>query len=172
MLPLRASALALTVALVSAPAAALQSDRQQEVLVEADSSIATVDDSGSGDVILSGNVTIDQGSLKIQSATGTVKRKNGEIRSALLTGSPVQIRQTLDNGSQMQARARQIDYDLVDDVVLLTGDVVVVQPQGELRGERVRYDLKTGRMEGGGNGGGRIKMRLQPRTAAPETPTD
>lgn len=174
MLLPRASAMPLTIvaALLCGSADARQSDRLQEVVIDADGTVYTADDSGDGDVVLSGNVMIEQGTLKIESDTGTVKRRNGEIRSAVLTGSPVQVRQTLDDGTQMQARAQQIDYDLVEGVVLLTGNVFVTQPQGDMRGERVRYDLKTGRLEGGGNGAGRIKMRLQPRTAAPDSPAD
>ena len=75
------------------------------------------------------------------------------------------IEQALDSGGQMQARARKVDYDLVADVLVLTGDVVVTQPEGDLRGERIRYDMKTGRLEGGGDGG-RVQMRIEPRKPA------
>jgi len=36
--------------------------------------------------------------------------------------------------------------------------------RGTLRGETVKYDLKTGRLDGGGDGS-RVKMRIMPKTA-------
>ena len=64
----------------------------------------------------------------------------------------------------MTARASQIVYTLSSDVVLLTGSVVIEQPRGTLRGETIKYDLKTGRMDGGGDGN-RVKMRIMPKNA-------
>lgn len=151
------------------PALALQSDRQQPMQIGADYSDATLGETGKA--LLRGNVSIVQGSLKIESQTATVERTAGEIRRALLEGAPVRIEQSLDAGGQMQARARGVDYDMVNEVLVLTGDVVVTQPEGELRGERIRYDLKSGRLEGGGEGGGRVQMRIEPRPAKPAPPS-
>lgn len=171
MKPASASPLAalLGLILLPAPAAALQSDRQQPMQIGADYSDATLGETGKA--LLRGNVSIVQGSLKIDSETATVERTAGEIRRAQLEGSPVRLEQALDAGGKMQARARGVDYDLVNEVLLLTGDVVVTQPEGELRGERIRYDMKTGRLEGGGDGGGRVQMRIEPRVAKPAPPS-
>jgi len=153
--------------LLPTPALALKSDREQGMDIEADSSVAELGDTGKA--LLRGNVSIVQGTLKIRSDNATVERVAGEIRRAELEGAPARIEQDLDSGGQMQARARKVDYDLVAEVLLLTGDVVVTQPEGELRGERIRYDLKSGRLEGGGDGG-RVQMRIEPRTAKPTPP--
>ena len=54
-----------------------------------------------------------------------------------------------------------------------TGDVRIEQPRGTLRGERVVYNLQTGRVESGGEGSGRVRMRILPRNtqdAAPAQP--
>ncbi len=156
--------LALAIAL---PAQALQSDRQQDMDIGADWTDATLGENGRA--LLKGNVQITQGSLKIESSTATVERSAGAINRAELEGSPARMQQALDSGGQMQARARKIDYDVINEVLLLTGDVVVTQPEGDLRGERIRYDLKSGRLEGGGDGG-RVQMRIPSRSAKPTTP--
>ena len=44
-----------------------------------------------------------------------------------------------------------------------TGNVTITQNRGSLSGERVVYNLKTGQLESGGNGGGRVKMRILPK---------
>ena len=150
----RVSPLFLAFALLPGAATALQSDRQQPMQIGADYSDASLGETGKA--VLRGNVSIVQGTLKISSDNATVERVAGEIRRAELA---------LDSGGQMQARARKVDYDLVADVLVLTGDVVVTQPEGDLRGERIRYDMKTGRLEGGGDGG-RVQMRIEPRKPA------
>jgi len=149
------------------PALALQSDREQPMDIAADHTDAML--GADGNAVLSGNVQITQGTLRIESAKARVERRAGVIKSALLEGTPAQLQQALDAGGQMQARARSIDYDVINEVLLLTGDVVVTQPEGDLRGERIRYDLKSGRLEGGGNGG-RVQMRIPPPAAKPAAP--
>lgn len=147
------------------PAAmALNSDREKPMNLDA----------GKGDVVLSDNgraqltqgVTIEQGSLRIESSDAEIIKKDGEIKQAILNGSPATVRQDLDSGGQMTARAKKIDYDLASNVLVLTGGVVVTQPEGDLRGERVRYDINTGKMEGGAPGS-RIQMTIKPKPKAP-----
>lgn len=148
-------------------ATALQSDREQPMDIAADSTDAVL--ANTGDAHLRGNVVISQGSLKIAAAEATVSRKAGEISRALLSGSPATVEQGLDAGGQMQARANIIDYDMAANVLVLRGNVVVTQPEGELRGEQVRYDLASGKVEGGAPGS-RVQMRIAPKPAVPATP--
>jgi lipopolysaccharide export system protein LptA len=49
--------------------------------------------------------------------------------------------------------------------MVLTGNVEIHQPRGVLRGETVKYDINTGRLNGGGDGQ-RVSMRILPKTAA------
>lgn len=164
--PLGLSA-ALALALAPALACALQSDREQPVNIEAEYVDAVLEaDSRS---VLRGNVRISQGTLLIQAEQADLTRRGGALSQAVLTGAPATVEQQLDSGGLMRARAGRIDYDMVAEVLLLTGDVVVTQPEGELRGERIRYDLKSGRLEGGGDSG-RVRMQFEPR--ATTQPTD
>jgi lipopolysaccharide export system protein LptA len=154
---------------VSGPAMALQSDRAQPMDIAADTTDAVLSDAGTA--ILKGNVTISQGTLKIQAAQATLSRAEGEVRRAVLTGSPATVQQQLDTGGQMTASAASIDYDLTGNTLELTGNVVIDQPEGSLRGERVRYHIADGRIEGGAPGS-RVQMRIPGKPAAASQPTD
>lgn len=156
------SSLAAVLLAVTLPAAALESDRRQPVDLTADHFEGVIADQG--DSTLRG-VQITQGSLRIVAEQAVISRRAGALERAVLNGQPATVRQRLDQGGEMQAEARQIDYDMAANVLILTGQVVITQPEGELRGERVRYEIGSGRIEGGAPGS-RVQMRLPPAPAA------
>lgn len=164
-----ALAVGLGVGLSAGVADARSSDRNQPMDLASDRSNCGVDDTGACE--FTGNVQISQGTLEISAAQATLHRVDGDVSRAMLTGSPVILRQQMDDGTPMTARAANVDYNLRTEVVVFTGDVRIEQPRGTLSGERVVYNLQTGRVEGGGEGAGRVRMRILPRgTQAPETP--
>jgi lipopolysaccharide export system protein LptA len=140
-------------------AGAASNDRQQEMLIGADYTNAALD--GDGEAVLRGNVLIEQGSLRVEADEATVTRRGGEISLVELDGTPARLQQRNDDGALMRARARRIEYQLDSEVIVMTGGVEVDQPQGTMRGERITYDLASGRLNAGGEGG-RIFMRIAP----------
>ncbi|TWT19115.1 lipopolysaccharide transport periplasmic protein LptA [Luteimonas marina] len=162
-----AAKLVLAIAALACAGTALakSSDRNQTMKVDADRSDCTVTDSGP--CVLTGNVHIVQGSLVIEAARADIRQGDGDIQSAKLTGSPVRLKQDMDNGGTMNATAAQVDYDLQQDTVVFTGKAVVQQPgQGSISGERIVYNMRTGQVQGGGNGG-RVSLQFEPRNKAP-----
>ncbi len=157
-----ALSLMLLAAVLPFDASAKTTDRQQPMDVEAGHTDALLTDDG--DTVLTGGVTITQGTLNVQSDKATIYRKSGEISQVVLTGAPATMKQVNDNGETMNAHAAQIVYTLNNDLIVLTGAVVIEQPRGTLRGETIKYDLKTGHLDGGGDGS-RVKMRIMPKTA-------
>lgn len=161
-------------ALACTPAVlAKTSDRQQTMQVQANASDCTVTDSGP--CILTGNVHIVQGTLQINAARADLRQADGDIRSARLTGTPVRLKQEMDNGGLMNATASQVDYDLAQDTVVFTGKAVVQQPgRGSIAGERIVYNMRTGQVQGGGGEtGGRVNLSFEPRNRAqPATPPE
>jgi lipopolysaccharide export system protein LptA len=152
--------------------AARESDREQPMDIEADDIDATLaEDSESR---LSGNVLITQGTLRIASTSATITRQGGEIVKVLLEGGPASLQQEQDDGTPMSARATRIDYDVKAETIVLTGAVAVDQGGDTMRGERVAYDLKSGRLNaaGDGSGDGRIRMTIQPRASTPTEPEE
>ncbi len=121
--------------------------------------------------VLQGNVAVTQGTLDIRASRAEVTTRNDDPSRVVLTGSPARLKQEMDDGSPFSADASRIDYDLTTDVVTLTGNVVVKQRGNTMNGPRVVYDMKTGRVQASGSetDGGRVRMRLMPKTTAPAT---
>lgn len=136
-------------------------DRNAPMDVAADRTDAMLGDDSES--ILSGNVVITQGTLEVGAEKAVIHRKAGDIDKIVLTGSPATLKQVSDTGEPMNAHASQIVYTLSSDLVVLTGGVVIEQPRGTLRGETIKYDLKTGHLDGGGDGS-RVQMRILPKS--------
>lgn len=151
----------LPAAWAAAPVLAKTTDRSAPMNIEADDASAMLTDDS--DSVLTGNVLITQGSMEIGSNRAVIQRRGGEITQVELTGAPATLKQVADNGEPMNASAARIVYTLSSDVVVLTGTVVIEQPRGTLRGETIKYDLKTGRLDGGGDGK-RVQMRIMPKS--------
>jgi lipopolysaccharide export system protein LptA len=120
-----------------------------------------------GESRLTGNVLITQGTLRIGADAATISRSGGDVVRVVFEGRPAQLQQENDNGALMKAQARRIDYDVPAENVVLTGAVAVDQAGDTLRGERISYDLKSGRLKAAGDGSddGRIRMTIQPRAS-------
>lgn len=144
-------------------ALARSSDRNQPMDIDAATQECTLDESGQ--CVFTGAVVITQGTLNIQSARAVIHRSGGDPSRAVLTGKPAVLKQQMDDGTQMTARASSIDYNINTEVVVLSGNVSIDQPRGSMTGQRVVYNLKTGQVNSGGEGNGRVKMRIQPKAS-------
>ncbi len=144
---------------------ARSSDRSQPMDIDAGRQEGTLDDRAP--TILSGGVHITQGTLDIKSDRAVISLAGGDPSRAVLTGSPVVLKQSMDDGTPMTAHASKVDYNLQTEIVVFTGDVEIQQPRGTMSGQRVVYNLSTGRVDSGGEGNGRVKMRILPRNARP-----
>ncbi|WP_188310312.1 lipopolysaccharide transport periplasmic protein LptA [Arenimonas fontis] len=163
MRPAAASLLLPLALLLAAPAAAKSSDRDQPMDISADRTDALLEDDSVS--TLEGNVKIRQGSLEVDADRAEIHRVAGEIRRIVLTGSPARLRQVSDSGEPMDAFANRITYTPNEELMLLSGAVEIRQPRGTLRGETVKYDINTGRLDGGGDGS-RVSMRILPKSAS------
>lgn len=164
------SLIALCLALASAPAGSLTSDRDKPMDVNADRSEFGL---GEGQSVLSGRVRITQGTTEVGADRAVIHQtKAGDITRAVLDGKPAMLAQDLDDGGRLDARALNIDYDIKAGRVVFTGDVVITQPRGEMRAGRITYDLGTGKLTGDGGeaGGGRVKLHILPQQPAPAKP--
>ena len=149
-------------ALCTGPAAARSSDRNQPMDIQAGHQSGTVD--YSQPTTLSGNVKIVQGTLHIDADRAVISFKDGEASQAVLTGKQAVLKQQMDDGTPMTATADRIDYDMLADVVVLTGNYTVTTQRGSTSGQRLTYNLKSGQVDSGGEDGGRVKMRILPKS--------
>lgn len=162
---LRASAIVMLLALATAPVAAdaRSSDRNQEMVIESGATDYSLDDRRP--TVLSGGVTINQGTLDIRSNRAEITQRGSEPVRVVLSGAPVKLNQQLDDGTPMSATAGKVDYDLTTEIVVFIGNVTIQQPRGSLSGERVVYNMRTGQVQSGGEGKGRVRMRIPPRNS-------
>jgi len=170
---LRADGLSIAAALMltflfAGAAQAASADRTKEIEIDSadiDGSLAET-----GDVRLSGEVQIRQGTLDIRADNAVLSRVRGEVSQVVFEGAPASLKQIDDTGAPVSVRARKVTYRPASNEVQLEGGVEVDQPQGTLRGEQVRYDMATGRMRAEGQSDSdRIRLRIQPRGASTET---
>lgn len=161
--------LAMALSLAWGGAFARSTDRNQPLDVESDSNDCSIADDGPCTFL--GNVHLVQGTLDVHAARADVQRGGGDIKRVVLTGSPVTLTQQLDNGSTLNAHSAKVDYDMTTDTVVFTGNAVIDQPgRGNIEGARIAYNMKTGQVQSGGDGGGRVKMRILPKNARPAAP--
>ena len=160
----RAASVLLTIAallLTAGTADARRSDRNQPMDIDAGHQAGALDDSAP--IVLSQGVVITQGTLNINAERAEITTRGGDPRRVVLTGSPATMDQEMDSGESMTARANRIDYNIVDDSMVLTGNAHVEQPQGNMRSQRIVYNMQTDQVEAGGGDAGRVQMRLEPR---------
>jgi lipopolysaccharide export system protein LptA len=143
------------------PAIALQSDRQQPLEVNANSTDGTL---GDGITTLRGDVEIRQGTLLITADEAEVSKVDGRVNSVTFRGQPASLEQEIEEQGLVHATASEIAYQVANGLVTLTGNADVIHPQYEISGEMLTYDLNAQHFEGNadGEGNGRIHIRLDP----------
>jgi len=146
---------------LSLPLMALESDRQQPLEVNANSTDGTL---GDGVTTLRGSVDIRQGTLHITADEAEVNKVDGRVSSVTFRGKPAFLEQEIEEQGLVQAEANTIDYQVASGLVTLTGNADVKHPQYQISGESLTYDLNVQHFEGSGdeNGNSRIHIRLDP----------
>jgi lipopolysaccharide export system protein LptA len=183
------AAYALLTAFVLLPLAAhaLTSDKQQNMLINADYSkiVQNKDNNQPGVTYLNGNVTMDQGTTKARGDEATIYQHapsakdaqgrdvSGDVQRVILIGKKKQahLEQQQDTGGRMTAESDKIDYDADTSIAVLTGNVVVNQPgRGEFKGAYMTYNTNTGEMESGDktSANQRVQMVIVPKNKPAE----
>ena len=146
---------------LSLPLLALESDRQQPLEVNANSTDGTL---GDGVTTLRGSVEINQGSLHITADEAEVNKVDGRVSSVTFRGQPAFLEQEIEEQGLVQATANIIDYQVASGLVTLEGSADVKHPQYQISGELLTYDLNLQHFEGSSdkNGNGRIHITLDP----------
>lgn len=190
---MRSASSAVVLAMSFAPLAAhaLSSDRQQNMLINADYSkiVQNKDNNAPGMTYLTGNVTMDQGTTKARGDEATIYQHPGDAKDAqghdisgdiarvVLIGKKKQahLEQQQDSGGLFSAVSDKIDYNADTDVAVLTGNVVVNQPgRGTFKGAYMTYNTNTGEMESGDktSPNQRVQMVIEPKNKAPAAKPD
>ena len=95
-------------AILSSPAYALKSDREQPINVE---SVEQSADLQANKLVFSGDVVATQGSIKVKADKIEITRNNdGTLKSIIAYGSPTTFEQQQDNGRYIRSRSSTLSY--------------------------------------------------------------
>jgi len=152
--------LSLGLSLTTLGSAALESDAQQPMLIEADK--VEVDEGQSTSLYL-GQVQVDQGTMRLLADQVTVHhRSDRRIKYIIARGAPAVYRQQMDGDQgELQAFAKRMDYDAERDELVLTGEALVIQGTDRIASERIVYDRAHARVQAGGDS--RVKILMTPQ---------
>lgn len=142
-------------------ASALPSDANQPIRLLADK--ATYSER-TGVTTYSGNVTIEQGTLKIAADNITLNLDDKRsIKSAVATGRPATMQQVVTKEKGLaKGQANKIDYNAVTGIVTLTGNAKLTQAGASFSGNTIRYSLKLGDVEANAGSGRRVELIFPP----------
>lgn len=162
--------LALIGGIVPGLVAALSTDRNEPMYVEADR--ADIDDKR-GVSVYRGNVKITQGTLQLTAAELTVHSKNGDIVKAIAVGQPATYRQRPDGKKQdVEAEALRMEYYATEQKIVLLDKAEVRQAGDTFRSDKINYDIAKDVVNAGGGAGtpgDRVRITIQPKTKPEST---
>lgn len=153
-------------------ATALESDRAQPIHVRAD---RVELDNRSGVSTYRGNVTLEQGSLRLAAELLRVHRTGSELDRLEAEGKPVRFRQRPEGATtDIEGEALRLEYRATEDRLLLRGAAWVQQGGDRFSGERIDYDIVHSRVQAQGDGesegDGRVHAIIQPRSEGSKQP--
>ena len=153
-------ALLMLAALLATFALALPDDAEQPIEVHAEEGVANT----AGVAVLKGSVRLEQGSLLVLADRMTIERDaDNRVRVIVGEGSPATFEQRMrEDESPVTARANSIVYRPADEWVEFSGDVFLFQDDDEFHGERIRWDIREGRIDASAPESGEVKLILHP----------
>ncbi|MGE4660010.1 MAG: lipopolysaccharide transport periplasmic protein LptA [Arenicellales bacterium] len=129
---------------LSHTAIALESDRNQSVLVEADE---VEMDFSSGTRIYRGNVSVRQGTIRILADQIELIYKGEQLDHGIATGNPAVFRQRPDGKDHdVIGVGRRIELDEINNIVTFINNARLRQGRDAIEGERIVYDMGRDRM--------------------------
>lgn len=147
--------------LLANTAYAIPSDRNQQINLEADR--ATFNER-TGVTTYSGNVLIQQGTLRIQANSIVANlNKSNKIQNVTAQGSPAKFQQQIDvKGGLARGEGRNINYNAETGIIKLSGNAFLSQNGAVFRGENLTYSMGKGDIEANGGNNGRIQIVIPP----------
>lgn len=167
---LQRMALVTACGLIAAPAFAIPSDRQQPITLVADR--ATFNER-TGVTTYSGNVIIEQGTMKLQAASiiANLNAKK-EISTITATGGPASFQQKTDPAKGLaKGQANKILYNAETGIITLSGNASLQQDGASIRGNTLKYSMNKGDIEAigtpnkTGSSSGRVQIVIPPSSS-------
>ena len=103
-----------------------------------------------GSAVVSGNVELTRGSLKLQADNVTLQVENDTFQGIEATGNPVllEISLTTDEKQRtVQAEATSVIYSVTEDQIEFEGDARVESDEVTITGNKIRLDVRENEIE-------------------------
>jgi lipopolysaccharide export system protein LptA len=149
---------ALFLTLSTGNALALPDDQNQPIEIAADG--VEIDD-GRHLSVYSGNVEVQQGSMRLWADQVTIHHKHsGRPNRIVAVGAPARYRQLTEEDQEVQAQAKRLEYDANSEEVLLIGEALLTQGKDTFRSDRILYDRSKAMVKAGASAKGKQRVRI------------
>lgn len=118
-------------------------------------------DAGTG--VYSGNVELLQGNRTMKAEKMSLFTKNGELVRVEASGTPVK----LSEGSDLEAHASNLVYDIKARTLVLTGDAFIRHKGNTFEGAKVEYSLDSKRVDASSEGDQRVRLVIPAENQIP-----
>jgi len=141
---------------------ALPDDSKQEIHIASDAASL---DKTKGEIIYTGNVKMQQGSLHIQAQKVTLIRTQDGLKEIIAEGDPARYEQVLrNNEGKTLAYGKTIIYDTKAEQLTLLNDAGLEKQGNVFSGEKIVYLIKEQRVQAESpEQKNRIRMVIQPK---------
>ena len=140
---------------------ALDSDRKQTINVEADK--ASIDKKA-GSSRYSGNVIVQQGSMRITADLLIVNTLNGKLTRMVAEGKPVNFQQQTESGNKnVKAVAGKMTFQADKNIIVFEQEAALSQGANKFSSNRITYNIDKDMVDAGKTSGGdRVTITIQP----------
>jgi lipopolysaccharide export system protein LptA len=162
------SATAIAFAQGAAPFAGFKHDSSEPIEIAADQLEVF---NNQNKAIFTGNVEVQQGVTRLKAQELHVTyRQRGEGDASGQTGTIKRLQASGDvmmsNGKE-RAQANEADYDVSKGIIILTGDVLLMQGENAINSNQLVIDLVTGKAtmqsdQSAASGSGRVRVKIAP----------
>ncbi len=143
-----------------AVAPVLAQDTQQQISISSDRAVFEENHG-----VYIGNVELNQGGLTITADTLQLMTENKSVEKVIATGGPARFtRQASAAEGKVSAAASAIEYDIVNEVITLTGNAHINRQGSLIEGTRIVYNARNRVVNAVARAetGARVNMVLQP----------
>jgi lipopolysaccharide export system protein LptA len=134
-------ALLMSLLAINSISLALELDREKPVHISADK--VTIDEK-TGISSYIGNVSIEQGSMKLTGEKVMVYQPDGKLDKIIVNGTPAKFIQLSDqNNQEITATAKMLNYHTINEKLILTGEARLTQGPNSFSGHIIEYDTRN-----------------------------
>lgn len=116
-----------------------------------------------GTGLYKGNVELQQGERQLFADEMRFFTENGELVRVEASGTPV----TLKEGSDLEAHANNLIYNIRERTLVLTGDAFVSHRGNTFEGAKVEYSLDSKRVDASSEGDQRVRLVIPAENQQP-----